>query len=67
MDNRSIGSKAGRNEMENESIILPSFRCISHLRLCTVAKTKRKARETNANLLINTIACNELTTACRLS
>ena len=36
------------------------------LRLCTVTKEEEKTRNVNVYLLINSIACNELTTACRV-
>ena len=36
------------------------------LRLCTVTKEEEKMRNVNVYLLINSIACNELTTACRV-
>ena len=47
-------------------LILPPSRWVSHLRLCTVTKEEGKTRELNVYLLINSIACNELTTACRV-
>ena len=34
--------------------------------LCTVTKEEEKTRNVNVYLLINSIACNELTTACRV-
>ena len=36
---------------------------VSHLWLCAVTKEEEKTRELNVYLLINSIACNELTTA----
>ena len=46
--------------------VLPPSRCVSHLTLCTATKAKRKTRKLNIFLLINSIACNELTTACHV-
>ena len=46
--------------------LLPPSRCVSHLMLCTATKVERKMRKLNVFLLINSIACNELTTACHV-
>ena len=46
--------------------LLPLSRWVSHLRLCTVTKEEGKTRNVNVYFLINSIACNELTTACRV-
>ena len=47
-------------------ILLPPSRCVNHLMLCTVSKAERKTRKLNVFLLINSIACNELTIACHV-
>ena len=49
----------------SHALLHPS-RWVSHLRLCTVTKEEEKTRNVNVYLLINSIACNELTTACRV-
>ena len=49
----------------SHALLHPS-RWVSHLRLCTVTKEEGKTRDINVYLLINSIACNELTTACRV-
>ena len=46
--------------------LLPLSRCVSHLTLCIATKAERKTRKLNVFLLINSIACNELTTACHV-
>ena len=51
--------------MHKEETTTPS-RCVSHLTLCTATKAERKTRKLNVFLLINSIACNELTTACHV-
>ena len=49
----------------SHALLHPS-RWVSHLRLCTVTKEEEKMRNVNVYLLINSIACNELTTACHV-
>ena len=52
-------------QIHEEETTTPS-RCVSHLTLCTATKAERKTRKLNVFLLINSIACNELTTACHV-
>ena len=52
-------------QIHEEETTTPS-RCVSHLTFCTATKAERKTRKLNVFLLINSIACNELTTACHV-
>ena len=65
MRSRRIGPRC-RISYRPLFFFLPPSRCISHLRLCTATKAEGKTRELNVFLLINSIACNEITTACHL-
>ena len=47
-----------------DCLLLASFSVV--ISLCTVTKEEEKTRNVNVYLLINSIACNELTTACRV-
>ena len=53
-----------RTYSNTRCIVLPLSRCVSDLTLYTATKAERKMRKLNVFLLINSIACNELTTAC---
>ena len=46
--------------------LLHLSRWVSHIRPCTVTKEEEKTRNLDVYLLTNSIACNELTTACRV-
>ena len=47
-----------------DCLLLASFSVV--ISLCTVTNEEEKTRNVNVYLLINSIACNELTTACRV-